>query len=85
MFRQQPRKPEPSLDLDTIRETLDYMQADLSGRAGFENIARALRHAMREIDDLPASHSGRPSRTSDCRVFSARFLPARLTARLTER
>ena len=64
----------PSIDLTTVRQTVQYMQGDTARVPGLEKIAAALDAAINEIDAVHA----RPSVASlNDPVLRARFLPRR--------
>jgi hypothetical protein len=51
MFRISRRKPwPPQIDLDTVRETILYIESDMARVPGLEGVAAALKTAVREID-----------------------------------
>ena len=65
-------RAEPRFDLETIRETLLYIESDCRENAGLERVAAALSHALEEIERLEAlngpKHKAEP--------FYAHFVPA---------
>ena len=65
-------RAKPSVDLETIRETLLYIESDCRENAGLERIAAALSEALEEIERLEAlngpKHKAEP--------FYAHFVPA---------
>ena len=65
MFRQShsPAKA-PRIDLDTVRETLAYMQADMRGAERLDKVREALGRVLEEIDALDER---RDSLTARCR------------------
>lgn len=65
-------RTEPRFDLETIRETLLYIESDCRENAGLERVAAALSQALEEIERLEAlngpKHKAEP--------FYAHFVPA---------
>ena len=65
-------RAEPRFDLETIRETLLYIESDCRENAGLERVAAALSQALEEIERLEAlngpKHKAEP--------FYAHFVPA---------
>lgn len=62
----------PSIDLTTVRQTVQYMQGDLARVPGLEKISAALETALNEIDAVQT----RPSVANlNDPVLRARFLP----------
>ena len=65
-------RAKPSVDLETIRETLLYIESDCRENAGLERIAAALSEALEEIERIGAlngpKHKAEP--------FYAHFVPA---------
>ena len=62
----------PSIDLTTVRQTVQYMQGDLARVPGLEKISAALEAALNEIDAVQT----RPSVANlNDPVLRARFLP----------
>ena len=62
----------PSIDLTTVRQTVQYMQGDLARVPGLEKISAALEVALTEIDAVQT----RPSVANlNDPVLRARFLP----------
>ena len=65
-------RAKPSVDLETIRETLLYIESDCRENAGLERIAAALSEALEEIERIEAlngpKHKAEP--------FYAHFVPA---------
>lgn len=74
MFKFPTRKPKtPHIDLETVRETLLYMESDCRECPGLERVAARLAETISEIDrvdDRLGSHS-------EATVVAASFLPAR--------
>ncbi len=68
------RAKPPHIDLETVRETLLYMESDCRGQPGLERVAEALGQAVGEIDRA----AGRLPERTRAEVIGARFLPARL-------
>lgn len=64
----------PHVDLETVRETLVYMESDCRNCPGLEAVAAALKQAITEIDRA-ASLTG-DSQPRD--VVAAKFIPAGL-------
>lgn len=63
----------PHIDLQTVRETLVYIESDCKECPGLEGVAAALEQTISEIDRVQASGDiGLPV------VASARFVPAGL-------
>ncbi len=62
----------PRIDLETIRETLLYIESDCRENAGLERVAAALSQALEEIERLEAlngpKHKAEP--------LYAHFVPA---------
>ncbi|HMN37093.1 MAG TPA: hypothetical protein PKD49_05195 [Hyphomicrobium sp.] len=64
----------PHIDLETVRETLLYIESDCRDCAGLERVSAAIAQAISEIDRV---HEGsEPRGRTD--VISASFLPAGL-------
>ncbi len=65
-------RAKPSIDLETMRETLLYIESDCRENAGLERVAAALTDAIDEIERLEAlngpKHKAEP--------FYAHFVPA---------
>ena len=62
----------PSIDLTTVRQTVQYMQGDLARVPGLEKISAALETALKEIEAVQT----RPSIANlNDPVLRARFLP----------
>ncbi len=65
-------RAKPRFDLETIRETLLYIESDCRENAGLERVAAALTEAIDEIERLEAlngpKHKAEP--------FYAHFVPA---------
>jgi hypothetical protein len=65
-------RAKPRIDLETIRETLLYIESDCRENAGLERVAAALTEAIDEIERLEAlngpKHKAEP--------FYAHFVPA---------
>ncbi len=65
-------RTKPRFDLETIRETLLYIESDCRENAGLERVAAALTEAIDEIERLEAlngpKHKAEP--------FYAHFVPA---------
>ena len=71
------RRParKPRVDLQTVRETLVYMESDCRDCPGLEGVAAALGHTITEIDRVNSEQdSGQPRD-----VVAAKFLPAGLS------
>lgn len=62
----------PSVDLETIRETLLYIESDCRENAGLERVAAALSEALEEIERLEAMNG--PKHKAE--PFYAHFVPA---------
>lgn len=65
-------RAKPSVDLETIRETLLYIESDCRENAGLERIAAALSEAVEEIERLEAMNG--PKHKAE--PFYAHFVPA---------
>lgn len=73
MFKLSDRSPaKPRIDLETIRDTLLYIESDCRESAELERVAAALTEAITEIERLEAlngpKHKAEP--------FYAHFVPA---------
>ncbi len=73
MFKLLDRAPvKPRIDLETMRETLHYIESDCRENAGLERVAAALSQAIEEIERLETligpKHKAEP--------FHAHFVPA---------
>lgn len=64
----------PQIDLETIRETLLYIESDCKGCEGLERVAAAIAQTIREIDQVSSSDKPR----AKTEVVSATFMPAGL-------
>ncbi|MEZ5816094.1 MAG: hypothetical protein R3D44_03335 [Hyphomicrobiaceae bacterium] len=57
MSRERIRKgAEPQIDLETVRETLSYMQADMRSSARLARVSEALGRVLDEIAALQSEH-----------------------------
>lgn len=65
----------PRVDLETVRETLVYMESDCRSCPGLEAVAVALEHAITEIDRAASLASDPQPRE----VVAAKFIPAGLS------
>jgi hypothetical protein len=65
----------PRVDLETVRETLLYMESDCRNCAGLEAVAAALEHAITEIDRAASLTED----TQPREVVAAKFIPAGLS------
>lgn len=64
----------PHVDLETVRETLVYMESDCRNCPGLEGVATALEQAITEIDRAaPLASEVQPRE-----VMPAKFVPAGL-------
>ncbi len=64
----------PRVDLETVRETLVYMESDCRNCPGLEAVAAALEQAITEID-----RAARLAGDTEAReTVAARFIPAGL-------
>ncbi|MEZ5898163.1 MAG: hypothetical protein AB7S74_07540 [Hyphomicrobium sp.] len=64
----------PQIDLETIRETLLYIESDCEGCEGLERVAAAIAQTIREIDQVSAAGKQR----GKTEVVSTTFMPAGL-------
>ena len=65
-------RAKPRIDLETIRETLLYIESDCRENAGLERVASALTEALEEIERLEAQNG--PKHKAE--PFYAHFVPA---------
>ena len=65
-------RAKPRIDLETMRETLLYIESDCRENAGLERVASALTEAIAEIERLEASNG--PKHKAE--PFYAHFVPA---------
>lgn len=63
----------PTLDLTTVRDTLDYMRSDMQRVPGLERVAAALDDALIEIE--VAEQQARPALPTKGPITNARFVP----------
>lgn len=68
------RKSRTHIDLETVRETLLYIESDCRHQPGFEGIAAALAVTLAEIDRVEDRIEKKPRAD----VISASFVPAGL-------
>ena len=64
----------PRVDLQTVRETLVYMESDCRDCPGLEGVAAALEQTITEIDRVGHEQHELPQEP-----VAARFIPAGLT------
>ena len=75
MFKFPARKPKtPHIDLETVRETLLYIESDCRECPGLERVAARIAETISEIDRLDDRLGSR----AESNVVSASFLPVRL-------
>lgn len=73
MFALNRRQPNPvRIDLASVRDTLLYIESDLTGSAEYERLVAAVRSALTEIDRLESANG----RSEPAPATSARFVPA---------
>lgn len=74
MFRIQRSNPwPPTMDLSTIRETMEYMHSDMKRVPGLEKAAKAVAAALKEIDEAEQQ----AATTQKLNPLAAKFLPRR--------
>jgi hypothetical protein len=73
LVRRSPKKLR--VDLETVRETLVYMESDCRDCPGLEGVAAALEQTITEIDRV----SGERNDTQLGEVVAAKFIPAGLS------
>lgn len=69
------RQHRPHFDLETVRETLLYMQSDLQSQPDLKSVAEAIADAVAELDLVANRETASSARTD---VISASFVPANL-------
>lgn len=75
MFALNRRQPNPvRIDLASVRDTLLYIESDLTGAQDYERLAAAVRNALGEIERLESANG----RSEPAPATSARFIPAQL-------
>jgi len=66
------KETKPHIDLETVRETLEYIETDCRDRAGLEGVAAALAITLAEIERVQERGMTKPEAT----IAAAHFLPA---------
>lgn len=61
------------IDLESVRETLHYIESDFRGAPGYETVAAAISAVLSEIDRV----EGETRKDKPLNVVTARFLPSR--------
>ncbi len=71
---------EPRIDLETVRETLQYMQADMRNSARLAGVSEALGRVLAEIDAVAGHAKTEPARSNPdsvvpFRAYHPKFVP----------
>ena len=73
MFEKPVKSRKVRIDLDSVRETLLYIESDLRHAPGLETVAAGISAVLDEIARVEIEHGPDPAPT----LIAAQFLPAR--------